>query len=63
MKEWLTEFALEPAGEAQVEFLDEPPEHEGEIHERRPLPPVVEGAETVDLHRELIRAWTPDLDN
>lgn len=50
MKQWLTEFTLEPAGEAQVELLDNPPEHEGEIHARRELPLVPKGQEVYGLH-------------
>jgi len=38
MKSWVIESVLESAGEAQVELLDAPPEHEGGIHPRRALP-------------------------
>lgn len=40
---YIIESELEPVGEAQVEFLDEPPTHEGDIHARRPLPIVPDG--------------------
>ena len=40
MKEWITHSILEYQGVAQVEILDDPPRHKGEIHARRPLPEV-----------------------
>ncbi len=43
MSDRLIEFDLVPAGEAQVEFLDEPPAHPAPIHERRFCKEVPEG--------------------
>lgn len=55
-KEIIRSFALESAGEVQVEFLDEPPEppKDKRIHKRRFIPKVPEAPRYFILETDFI---------